>query len=216
MLKDRKQIFIDIMKRSPVISLSKLNISKYNKRPLNNISDSQLSPTEKRNMPLKQEAITEGIKEAAKESVKSETQNQQKLDVLLEKTEIVLLRIGNIFPILKSEIIIDSAKVTIIHRPFFFTESIHTITIKNLTSIYLQTVPFFATINLKDVNYIQNNFRVRWILKGRAEKARRILIGLMQTAKEGIDLKSLTDDNLAEKLEEIGKVRNTVTTVSNS
>lgn len=158
---------------------------------------------------VEQKATAQGKTDAVKESAKSESQNQEKLDVLLTNTETVLLRIGNIFPILKSELIIDSSKVTIIHRPFFFTESIHTITIKNLTSIYIETVPFLATINLKDINYVQNNFRVRWILKGRAEKARRILIGLMQTAKEDIDLKSLTDDNLAEKLEEIGKIRET-------
>lgn len=198
MVGQKRKIHIDFLRFSPLIPWRRTT---PNSSP--NIAQ-----------PVAQQATQDGIKDAVQESVKSEAQNREKLNTLVENTETVLLRIGNIIPILKSEIVIDTSKVTVIHRPFFFSESINTIPIKNLTAIYIETSPFFATINMRDVNFAHNNFRVRWMLKGKAEKARRIMTGLMQATKEGIDLKSLRDDGVAEKLEEIGKIRETTTSAS--
>lgn len=157
---------------------------------------------------------------AVKDEAKAETQNQQKLDGLLENSKSVLFATKNIIPLLRDEIIIDTGKVTIIYRPFFFSEKIHSVSIQDITDIYIETAPFFATIKIIDRDFVDNNeqmrtpISVRYVWKSNAEKARRIITGLMTASKEGIDLKAISDDDLAKKLEEIGKVKETKTSVS--
>lgn len=162
------------------------------------------------------EAKTEGSRDAVKETTKEEAKNQQKLDELLEKTTKVIYKAKNIIPILTDELVIDTVKVSVIHRLFFFSERIHSVSIRDITDVYIETVPFFATINIVDKDFIENKVRIAWISKKNAERARRIITGLMQASKEQIDLKIIEDDKLAEKLEEIGKIRETVTSVSNA
>lgn len=169
----------------------------------------------------------EGVAQAVTANVKAETQNQQKLDGLLDNVKTVLFATKNIIPLLHSEIIIDSGKVTVIHRPFFFSEKIHSISVQDISDVYIETSPFLAMIKIIDKDFVDNlnpenpnrnatptPVMVKWLGKRNAEKARRIITGLMTASKEGIDLKSISDDELAKKLEEIGKVKDTKTSVS--
>lgn len=200
-----KQVFIDVMKLPSLVIRSKIQAPDRIK------------------LPTKGKVEEEGIKEAAKDLAKTQTENKQKLHDLLKHSEEVLYKIKNVIPILADELVIDSNKITFIYRPFFFSERIHSVAVKDVTDVYIETAPFLATIVVIDSGFIdehsrntpQNNaVRIKWLWKGNAERARRIITGLMEAAKEGIDLKEIQDDNLANTLEEIGKVRETSTTVS--
>lgn len=139
---------------------------------------------------------------------------QEKFEELVDTTTNVLYRLSNIIPFLNSEIVIDASKITIIQRPFFFSERIQTIAIKDLVDVYIDTVPFLATMNLKDGNFVNKALQIKWIWKGDAEKARRIITGLMQAMKQEVYLKMIHDDDFLNKVEEIGRIRNTVTSVN--
>lgn len=220
MIGSRKQIQIDPMV-SPLdlIKINEKNDSKDNNSYSNSSSSDssdQSSTSDEKASGEFEAARREALKEAAKETIKLQRQNTKKLNDLLHKSENILLNIRNIIPIFKDEIIIDTNKITVIKRPFFFSEKIHSISVKDITDVYIETVPFFANINIVDANFSETIINVRWFWKNNAEKARRIITGLMEVSKEQIDLKHLKDEDLYEKLEEIGRIRETKTTVSNA
>jgi hypothetical protein len=183
----------------------------------NKDSDSNYSETKKSQYSEEfDEVRKDALKEATKETIRLQRQNTKKLNDLIHKSENVLLKVRNIIPIFTDEIVIETSKITVIKRPFFFSEKIHSISVKDITDVYIETAPFFANINIIDANFSETSIRISWFLKKNAEKARRIITGLMESAKEGIDLKHLSDHKLGEKLEEVGKVRETKTSVSSA
>ncbi len=172
----------------------------------------------------KKEVKTDGKNEGKEEektierpkNLKNDPANKNKLDGLVQKTDNVLLKVSNIVPVLTTDIVIDSSKVSVVYRPFPFSERIHSISVRDITDVYIETVPFFATLNIVDTGFVENLVKITWLVKSDAEKARRIITGLMQANKENIDLKLVQDKELGPKLEEIGKVRDSKTTVSNA
>ena len=151
---------------------------------------------------VKEEALTE----ANKDIFKKQHSHEKKLNELVGKSSTILARIRNIIPIFTDEIIIDASKVTIINRPFFFSEHIQAISIKNINDIFIETVPFLATISIMDVGLPKSHMiHVKWFWKKDAEKARRLITGLMETSKENVDLINLDGENLKEKLSELTK-----------
>lgn len=163
---------------------------------------------------LMKEAEKDGVKQAMQETVRENRRNTFKFYGLINKSEKVVHKIKNIVPLLPGEVIIDTAKVTFVHRPFFFSERIHAISVKDITDVYVETAPFFGTLNVVDANFAENIVKLNWFRKKDAEKARRIITGLMAVSKEEVDLKNVEEDDLDEKLEEIGKIRETKTSVS--
>lgn len=170
----------------------------------------------------KKELEEEGQKEAHKDSSKEESINKKKFEDLIDSSHGVLFKLKNVIPIFTSELIIDTNKVTVIHRPFIFSERIHSVSIQDISDVFIDTVPFLATISIVDRDFVDNVvsvrwvnvLSVRWIWKTKAERARRIIMGLMEVEREEIDITKIEGTNLLEKLEGIGKVRQTKTTVS--
>jgi len=160
------------------------------------------------------DAEKEGIQQAMRETVRENRRNTFKFYGLINKSEKIVHKIKNIVPLLPGEIIIDTSKITFIHRPFFFSERIHAISVKDITDVYVETAPFFGTLNVVDANFAENVVKLNWFRKRDAEKARRIITGLMAVSKENVDLKNVEEDDLDDKLEEIGKIRETKTSVS--
>ncbi len=157
----------------------------------------------------------DNTKEDAHNELKKENiKEKEKLEGLLKKAEKVLFKAKNIIPILPSEIIIDTAKVTIIHRSFFFSERIHSVAVADISDVFIDTVPLIASINIVDEGFVENIVKVSWLPKRDAERARRIITGLMEAKKEKIDIKVVEDNDLTNKLEQIGNVKETVTSVT--
>lgn len=220
MFQQRSQTIIDLM-QSPVeraLKYDRKNDSKNNNSYHNNSSDNNGSSNdEKQEFSEEFDKVRkEALKEATKETIRLQRQHTKKLNDLISKSENVLLKVRNIIPFFTDELVIEASKITVIKRPFFFSEKIHSISIKDVTDVYIETAPFFANINIIDANFSETTIRINWFWKNNAERARRIITGLMETAKEEIDLKQLSDVNLGEKLEEIGKVRETRTSVSSA
>lgn len=165
---------------------------------------------------LMKEAEKEGVQEAMKETIKENRKNTFKFFGLMNKSERLVFRLKNIIPILTGEVVIDTAKITFIHRPFILSERIHSISVRDISDVYVDTAPFFGTLSVVDTNFAENRaiVRMNWLWKREAEKARRIITGLMAAAKEEVDLKNIEDEGLDEKLEEIGRLREVKTSVS--
>lgn len=156
----------------------------------------------------------EGIEEALKETIKEQYKNHYKFYGLLNKTSRLIHRLKNIIPVFTTEILIEPTKLTIINRPFFFSEYIQSVEIGNIQRIWIETAPFFANLTILDNSPKENIIKITWIWKKDAEKARRIINGLIEAKKEEIDLTMINHDEVVEKLELIGKLHDTKTSVS--
>jgi hypothetical protein len=132
---------------------------------------------------------------------------REKMDDLVDLSRRVLFKTTSVFPFefFPDEIVIDPYKVNIVSREFFASERIHSIAIKEISDVLIDTGPFFAALKIIDKNFIENTIVVRYLKKQEALKARRIIQGIMIANKEELDIAKLEVDELAEKAEEIGK-----------
>ncbi|MBI2420701.1 MAG: hypothetical protein HYV38_01300, partial [Candidatus Levybacteria bacterium] len=101
----------------------------------------------------------DALKDATKDIIKDQRKQKKKLHSLVDHSIQVLLKIKNIIPILTDELIIDSSKITFVYRPFFFSERIHSVAVKDITDVYIETVPFLASIYVIDSGFIDEHSR---------------------------------------------------------
>lgn len=162
------------------------------------------------------EAVTEMVKneaksvavEASTELVKEETKDKKKFSELLKNTQQVLFRAASVFPFefFPDEIMIDVGKVSIVERIFFFSECFHSIAINSIKDIAIETSILFATLNIVPDGYPNNPLTIKYLKKGDAIKARKIIQGLLIASKENVDPGVLAIHNLPKKIEEIGGI----------
>ncbi len=147
------------------------------------------------------------IKEAAsKDSEKEDEKSKLKLDGLLDRSSKVLIKVTTIFPfvLFPQHVIVDANKINIVKTTFFFSEHVHSVFIKDISDVVVETDLFFATLKIIDTGYTENSINISFLPKDEAQKAQRIIQGLVISAKEGVDLSILDEANLAEKIEQIG------------
>ncbi len=140
------------------------------------------------------------------------TNEKQKLHHLMNRSQTPLLEVTTVFPfdLFPDTIVIDATKVHIIDREFFFTEEIHSIPIKNIVDIYVDTGPFFATLRILPQLIFQNQItQIPKLWKSDAMKARDVIQGLILATKENINVTNLPDevdtDQLQHDLQSLGR-----------
>lgn len=133
----------------------------------------------------------------------------QKLEDLADKADITLLRVSTVFPFtfFTHDIIIDPYKVNIIFRKFFWSEHIHSIMVKDILDVVVETSIFFATIRIVDQGYVENSVDIAYLKKADALKVRKIIQGLVIAHRQAVDLSVLTPSNIRDKSEELGQVK---------
>lgn len=138
------------------------------------------------------------------------TKEKGKLSDLVANSEKVLLKVKGVFPFdfFPDSVIIDVNKVNIIKRSFFLSHRLHSISIKSITEIYAQMSPFFGSLSIVDAAMNPGNkLSVKYLHKADAARARRLIQGLVDANKQGIDLSKMTADEIIDNLEQVGKIR---------
>lgn len=155
--------------------------------------------------------VDDGHKEALKEFVKQEDLSQSKLQQMINKSDQVLFRLSTFFPFdfFPDDIIIDLEKVNIIIRYFFLAEQVHSVYIKDITDVVLETGPFFALLRIIDKDYTENSIDLHYLKKSEAIKARRIIQGLVIAHKEGVDLSPFSIAEITTQIEKLGSTNRT-------
>ncbi len=133
----------------------------------------------------------------------------QKLDDLAGKSDSVLLKVSTFWPFtfFVNDIIIDPYKVNIIFREFFWSEHIHSVMIKDILDVVVDTSIFFATITIVDQGYIENSICITYLKRKDALKARKIIQGLIIAHRQSVDLSVLKTSQIKDQAEELGKVK---------
>ncbi len=141
-----------------------------------------------------------------------EKTTHQKLHKLVEQSKSPLLRVKTAVPFnpFPDKLIVDINKVTIIYKYFFFSEQIHSVFVKDISDVLVETSWFYSTIKIIDVGYTENSIDINYLTTQDAIKARKVIQGLIVAHKHGLDLSKYEESDLAIKLEELGRAEKAV------
>lgn len=140
--------------------------------------------------------------------VSPKSEEEQKLNHIIESTGRELLRISTTFPfdLFPDQLVIDEDKVNIITKEFIGSEQIFTIPIKEIGDITVDIIPFFGTLKITDNRYKDAPISIKYFKKDDALKAGRIIQGLIKGMEKGIDFSKIDTSSLIKKLETLGKI----------
>ena len=140
----------------------------------------------------------------------SKEDDLEKLNHMVEQCQHPLFKIITVFPfvIFPNEVIIDINKVTIIFRNFFASAQTHSVLIKDISDVVVETNPIFAVLKIVDIGYTDNTIDVNYLKRSDAERARKVIQGLVMVHRHGIDLSKVFCDDLLEKVENLGSIGN--------
>lgn len=147
------------------------------------------------------------------ESAKKDTESA-KLDKLVTEASRVIFEVTSTFPfqIFPDRLVIDESKVTIIRRSLFHKREFP-IPYDNLSTVKISRNLFFASIEIEVIRFQQSPSLINYLEPGKAAKAKRLISGILQAKKEGIDLSKLTLDEARIKLEKIGTSKDELNTL---
>lgn len=133
----------------------------------------------------------------------------QKLEDLAGKSDNVLLKVSTVFPFtfFVHDIIIDPYKVNVIFREFFWSEHIHSIMVKDILDVVVETSLFFATVKFVDQGYVENSVNIAYLKREDALRVRKVVQGLVIAHRQAVDLSILPPDQIRDQSEELGKVK---------
>lgn len=130
----------------------------------------------------------------------------QKLEEMVHTSEKPLLQLKTVFPFVffTNEVIIDINKIVIIFRNFFASEQVHSVLIRDVSDVVVETSLFFACLKIIDIGYTDNTIDINYLKKSDGQLARRVIQGLVMAHKHGIDLSKVNQADLLQNVESLG------------
>lgn len=159
---------------------------------------------QKRNVIVLPEVVTLQKQEETQLADKRKRLDKNLVAGLVRKSNRILLTISSHkFPVdlFPDTINVEEGRVTIIVRYFFLSSQIHSVDIKDISNILINTSPFFAELVIVSKTFAQNEIRINNLRKEEAVFARRIIEGLRMFENKQIDTSNYKKDELIAKLE---------------
>ncbi len=116
----------------------------------------------------------------------------------------VLLRTSSVFPwdFFPNSIIVEETRVTIIDRQLFSSQ-VHSIDIKSISNIFIDTGILFAQLTIVSDTFTQNQISINRLWKKDAILIRRLVEGLRMFVRRDIDTTNYKVEELISKLKEL-------------
>lgn len=136
---------------------------------------------------------------------KQERQDDRLVASLVKKSNRILISISShAFPFdpFPDTVNIEEGRITIINRHAFSSE-VHSVDIKDISNIFINTVVFFAQLTIISKTFEANEIKVAYLRIREAVFARRIIEGLRVFANKGIDTSGYSIKELLDKLKEL-------------
>lgn len=136
----------------------------------------------------------------------SPSEEKPTLDQVIEQSNIILGRFRGVWPFdfFPDEVIIDKQSVTIVRHNFFFSKGKITCHFEDLVNSEFNVGPFFGSMSIYSKYFTDGEEQIHWFSRDSILRIHAILQGLLIAKKEGVDLKSVPDDELLAKLYELG------------
>lgn len=130
-------------------------------------------------------------------------EDSQTVSDLIAKSNRSIISISSLFPfdLFPNTINVEESRVTFIFRQFLASQS-HSIEIKDISNVFIESSLFFATIQVVSHTYVQNDIKIGNLYKKNAVKVQRIIEGLRTFREYNINTSNYEIDELVAKIEE--------------
>lgn len=149
-------------------------------------------------------AQTRGVEQQKKDYATKQASDRSKVDGLVRQSNRRIFSISSTFPwsIFPNTIDIEESRVTFNFRQFLSYQS-HSVDIKDITNVFIESGFFFATLQVVSRTFTQNDIKIEHLKKKQAVKARRIIEGMRTFVYNNIDTANYEIAELISKLEEL-------------
>jgi hypothetical protein len=110
----------------------------------------------------------------------------------------------DIFP---DTINVEEGRITIITRDFFFTSQVHSVDIKDISNVFVNTMPFYASLEIVSRTFEDNEITIRALWRSEAILIRRLIEGMRVLEFKQIDTSNYTKEELVAKLKELSTTK---------
>lgn len=147
--------------------------------------------------------ISNDVKESGKKTALA------KLDQAIESSlkPLMVVKAFILLDLFPDEMIIERDRIHLVAKELPGTRYIQTFDLENIAEVQVETTPLFSKLTLIDKTLKESKVEIKNLKTGEAMKARRIIQGLLSARDKKIDLSEIPDDEVIDKLEELGRVR---------
>lgn len=149
----------------------------------------------------------DGFFDVEREELKEGIKHEHDFGNLVEKSEQVLIKIKAFSPFdfFPNEISVDVNKVNIVNN-YFLSQRIHSVLIRDISDIYVDTGILFASLNIIDWGFNNNkSITINYLKKDEASRVLKIIQGLMVSTRQNIDLSKIDVPDFKNKVEILGE-----------
>jgi hypothetical protein len=148
---------------------------------------------------LKEEGKNE---QTINEATKKE-EDKQTVSDLIKKSNRCIINISSLFPwtLFPNTIEVEESRVTFIFRQFMASQS-HSVNIIDISNVFIQSSPFFATLQIVSRTFVQNDITVGHLDPKKASRVKMVIEGLRTFAEHKIDTSNYEINELVAKIEE--------------
>jgi hypothetical protein len=133
---------------------------------------------------------------------------QRELTKAISGSTDVLVEATTVFPftLFPDTVTVDRTQVNIVHRSFFQVGEAVSIRIEDVLNVVANVGPFFGSLQIHTRFYdTKKPYVINWLWREDALKIKRILHGYLIATKKAIDCSSLSTEELATMLDELGQ-----------
>lgn len=155
-----------------------------------------------------QEKDRKSNKNTGKNSVEKREMDRQAIEVMVHNSNTILISVSSVFPfkVFPTTINVEAGRVTIITRQAFASQ-VHSVDIRDISSVFIETSIIFAAITLISKTYAQKELVVKGLWKKEAIRIRRIIEGLRMFERRDINITDFSSEELLRKLEELSATK---------
>lgn len=140
------------------------------------------------------------------EAVASAKQDKIVVAELVRKSNRILASISTHkfpFDLFPDTINVEEGRINIVVRNFFFSSQVHSVDLKNIANVIINTSPFFAQLVIVSKTFTENELRINSLWIKQAIYVRRLIEGLRVLDSKQIDTSVYTKRDLIGKLEDL-------------
>lgn len=188
--------------------LEKLHIQGEEVRKDNNRREEQ-AKIDATNKPLQEQQFKKNDQNLTQLGINNQTKNaaakneadRQTVNDLVRKSSRRVISISSSFPwnFFPDTIDVEESRVTFKFRQFLSSQS-HSVEIKDISNVFIESSMFFATLQVVSRTYIQNDIKIGHLNKRKAGQVQRIIEGLRTFSEHKINTSNYEIDELISKI----------------
>lgn len=176
-----------------------------NRREEQAIVDESIQALNEQPVGKKAQTLTQsGINEHTKNIATKKEDDIEIVNDLVKKSNRSIISISSLFPwdFFPSTIDVEESRVTFTFKQFLTSQS-HSVDIKDISNIFIETSMFFASLQVVSRTYIQNDIKIGNLNKTEAKRVQSIIEGLRTFAEHDINTSNYEIDELIAKIGEL-------------